>query len=241
MVNVRNVVVDAYKMIGDIGDAEALDGTRSVIGTQLLNDVIYQLNLQNFFAFTMQNVEYTITASQSEYSIGVPTVDYPDVDINAQRPSTILRVYYIESFNSLPTEINQVAPQDIFRYRSNADNITTPSYYAYRPDYPLAYIMLDVKPYSGGKFVIVYNKHIPVSDINDIIEVPPEYEAALKYSLAYVLAKRYGKPMEVVVDMQSLRDEMVSVIKNNTVSRTPLVHAINQGNSRQNIYSMGIL
>ena len=47
MLNVRNIVVDAYKMIGDITDNESLDGTRSTVGLQLLNQLVTKLNLDN--------------------------------------------------------------------------------------------------------------------------------------------------------------------------------------------------
>jgi len=239
MVNVRNIVVDAYKMVGDIGDQEALDGTRTVIGVQLLNDLVASLNLEGYFAFTQMNLEHIVTESKMEYTIGIPNVAHPDVDIDAQRPSTIARMYVRDSSSSTPLEVTGVAPADIYRYHRST-GASTPTYYAYRSEYPLGVLSLDVMPTGGSILTVVYNKHIPVTDINDELEMPPEYESSLKFALAYIVAVRYGKPAEVISDMKMLRDESVKVIKANTISRTPLTHILGTRDGGQTIYNMGI-
>lgn len=50
MVSVREVIVEAFRNAGVIQDGEPLDGTKTVTGETLLNDVIAQMTLENFFA-----------------------------------------------------------------------------------------------------------------------------------------------------------------------------------------------
>jgi hypothetical protein len=238
MLNVRNIVVDAYKMIGDISDSESLDGTRSTIGLQLLNQLVTKLNLDNMFAFTMQNVTYQPIATQDTYSIGIPTVAQPTVDINAVRPSNIARLYARQSSNgSSAYEINQVGLQDLPMFSINS--VGMPSYFAYKSTYPLAGIEFDSSLDTSYELIISYNTAIPTLNFNDVLEIPPEYEPALKYGLSVVLAKRYGKPREVIADMLSLRDETYNDIKSNTMVKTNIIHHLENSYGNANVLNRG--
>ena len=181
MLNIRNVVVDAFKMIGEIGDAEALDGTRSVVGLQLLNEQINQLNLDNYFAFTIQNVEFSPSASQLKYSIGVNNRAIPSTsatEINADRPSNIMRMYITESgSNTTNSEVEQVAPQDLALFKSDGGSI--PQYFTYRSNYPLGEIEFSCKlatPYN----VLSKRYGNPPEVVNDMKQLRDESYSAIK-------------------------------------------------------------
>ena len=239
MLNVRKVIVDAYKMIGDIGDNEALDGTRTVTGETLLNEMVTQLNLDNYFAFTMQNLEFTPTSTEMSFTIGIPDVSFPDVDINATRPSNITRLY--AKYNASDTtayEITQVGLHDLPMFTVESSSL--PSHFAYKSSYPHGEIHFS-NDWSGNYSMIVsYNVAIPTLDINDQINtIPPEYEPALKYGLAVLLAKRYGKPREVIVDMTSLRDDAYKKIKDNTQRKLPFIAHMGAKSGFDNVLNRG--
>lgn len=237
MLNVRNLVVDAFKTIGEIGDNESLDGTRTSIGLQLLNEVVTQLNLDNYFAFSMQTVEYTTIASQKEYTIGIaPNPSYTS-DIIADRPANINRLYIKNNQgNTVRGEVNQLSLQDLPLVENDA--VSTPSHFSYKSTYPLGTIVFNSKPVGGQKVVIVYTKPIPQLGINDTAEIPYEYEPALKYALSYILSKRYGNPVDVIAAMKELRDEALLNIKNNTQRKSfDILHLGNDGLG-QNIYNL---
>jgi hypothetical protein len=237
MLNVRNTVVDAFKMIGEISDSEALDGTRATVGVSLLNQMITRLNLDNMFAFTMQNVSFTPTATSRSYSIGLPTPSYPNPDINSQRPPTIARLYAKpKSSVAASYEVQALGLQDLPLFSSEGSG--APIYYAYKSSYPLGSIELSCS-LQGYDLIVCYNTSIPEVSFNEILEIPPEYEPALKYGLAVVLAKRYGKEREVIHDMTSLRNEAYSDIKNNTVTKTHIMHHLDTNVSNDNIMSRG--
>jgi hypothetical protein len=237
MLNVRNVVVDAYKMIGDIADSEALDGTRSTVGVDLLNQMITKLNLDNMFAFTMQNVNFTPSSSKRSYTIGLPTVAHPTVDINAPRPSNITRLYAKPTSNIAASyEVNKIGLQDLPIFSTEGSG--APLYFAYNSTYPHASIELS-SDLSGYDLVICYNTAIPSVQFNDILEIPPEYEPALKYGLAVILAKRYGKEREVIADMSSLRDETYEDIKNNTINKTNITHHLDGFTKADSVMNRG--
>ena len=130
MLNVRNLIVGAYKECGDISDNEALDGNRANIGLQLLNELIAKMNLENFFSYMIDTVQYTPTVSQYEYTIGRTSASYPTVDIDIDRPSNLLRVY--TKFNptgSVAQELTLVAPQDLTMFVQDSSSL--PTYAAY--------------------------------------------------------------------------------------------------------------
>lgn len=243
MLNVRTTVVDAFKMIGAINDAESLDGTRTTIGTELLNELISQLNLDNFFASSITTATLIPVVSSGEYTIGIdPDPLATPADIASPRPATIMRGYYSYQQNSVKTEMYQVAPQDIGRFQQAQQTSGVPVYFTYISDYPYGIIRLSCKLMANAQLTLTYNKALPVVGINDNLPVPPEYQPALKHSLAYVLANRYGAPQEVIAGMKNLREESHAMIKRNTLARTPLIHELggpNGWNQAPNVYNFG--
>ncbi len=236
MLNVRNLVVDSFKMIGEIGDQEALDGTRTLVGIQLLNELISQLNLDNYFAFTMQNHEYVVTEAKKDYTIGVPTTSADTTDINIDRPANITRLYIkSQGQESILGESMQVSLQDLPLF----DNSSTsaPCAFAYQSTYPFSKLVFNSKPVVGQKIVMVFPKQLPQLTVNDVAEIPYEYEPALKYGLSYLLAKRYGNPPEVIADMKGLRDEAYTNIKENTQRKAGDILHVQSMISGRNIYN----
>jgi hypothetical protein len=243
MISVRNIVVDAYKFIGAIADHEALDGTRTAVGVQLLNDIVSGYNLDNFFAFAPQEVKYFTSASQESYTIGVaPTSAYASADIVAERPSNIMRAYFRYKDAATPIEINQVATQDLNKFAVSNIAIGAPVFFSYTSEYPYGRLRFNVKPFAGVRLDLIYTKNFPTFDINDIAAIPPEYEPALKYSLAYLIACRYGTDADTVTTCKMLRDEACTRVKKNTMTKTPLVHMMQESawGNKFNIMNFGI-
>ncbi len=234
MLNVRNLIVDTYQMLGHIADNESLDGTRTNVGLQQLNEVVAQMNLKNYFAFTSMSHEHAVTESKKEITVGVPTTSSDVTDVNIVRPCSITRLY-IKTGNSVLNEVRQVSLQDLPMFERNGGGI--PSAFSYQSTYPYAKIVLDIKPTSNHSLIICYNEQLPIFKINDVAAIPYEYETSLKYSLAYILAKRYGDAVETVEDMRRLRNESIDLIEENTVRKSEAVlHAGNE--SFNNIYSV---
>lgn len=240
MLDVRNLIVDSYKMIGEIGDQEALDGTRSTVGLQLLNEQIAMLNLDNYFAFTLQTVTFVPTESKTSYTIGLntgtPLTSGTEIDVD--RPANIIRGY-IRSNGSYSTnlEVQQISPQDLPMF--TIAGTSTPTFFTYRSTYPLGTIDFNCKLSTLDDVVFVFSKPMPIFAFNDIAEIPYEYEPAIKYGLAYLLANRYGNPVEVISDMKRLRDEAYTVIVQNTQAKTPAHIHFAQGMGNRNIKNMG--
>lgn len=234
MLNVRNLVVDAFKMIGEIGDQEALDGTRTLVGVQLLNELISQLNLDNYFAFTQMTHEHTISESKKSYTLGVPTTSGDTTDINIDRPANITRMY-IKTGDNVVAEARQVSLQDLPMFDKSGSGI--PCAFSYQSTYPYSNIIFDIKPNTQHKLVMVYPKTLPILTVNDVAEVPYEYEPAIKYGLSYLLAKRYGNPVEVIADMKGLRDEAYALIRENTQRKSEAILHV-QGSFGDNIYNV---
>jgi len=223
MVNVRNVIVEAYRMAGLLSDGQALDGTQSLIGLNQLNSMVSALNLEGFFASSLVQLEYTPVEAKLSYTIG--TQDDPlwaVPDINAVRPSHLRRVYIAYTGYGVPMELPLVGPQDIYQFRPSQTSVGAPRFAAYLSNYPYGEIQFNIAPSAGFALFIIYNKAIPVAAFNDNLLVPPEYTPALTYGLAYLLAQRNGRPGEVLAGMQQLRHEAYQQIRDNVLQNTPL-------------------
>lgn len=237
-VPVRSIIVDAFRVIGDLNDATQLDGTRTVIGEQALNGVVAKLNLDNMFSFTQYNLEHTLLANTRSLSIGDDPLT--PADVTAQRPAFVKRVYYRTSSQGTPYEVPLLATQDIPMIARSSGTVGTPAGCAYFSDYPNGRLEFDTDLAAGTRLTVCYNRAIPSVTINDQLQIPAEYLEALKMSLAYVLAVRYGKPIETVQLVKGLRAEFLDPIKANTQAKTPYIHhTMAQDAQASTIYSGG--
>jgi len=227
MVSVRNVIVEAYRMVGMLSDGQALDGTQSLVGVQLLNNMVGSLNLEGFFASSMVQLAFTPTVSKLSYTIGIQEGAYPPPDISAQRPSHLRRVYAAYAASGVPMELPIVGAQDIYQFMPSQTAVGVPRFCAYLSNYPYGEIQFNVQPSVAFQFFVCYNKAIPRAEFDDSLVLPPEYQPALTYGLSYVLAQRNGRPAEVVAGMMQMREEAYNQIRTNVLNSTPLTAHLN--------------
>lgn len=241
MITAREVIIEAYREIGSITDAQSLDGTRYEIGVSLLNQVISQLNIEGYIASTMVQLLFVPTTQQLEYTMGVQGTNPVAPDISTQRPAAIRKVYYQYGTTSMPIEVPIVSQQDIWGFVQSTLVQGLPTFCSYRSDYPYGVLMFNCQPMAGASFRIVYDKAIPEVSENTTLEIPPEYRPALVHSLGYLLAVRNGRTSEVVVGLQSLRDEALDLIQRCFLVKTPLGNQLkNLGTSGPSIWNFGV-
>lgn len=235
---VRNVIVDAYRFINDISDISQLDGNRTQIGQQLLNDIISQMNLNAQFAFMIDSVEYQPIDSKLYYTIGLDPNMVVPADIQISRPSSILNLFVFDNQNNTQGQVEQVQFNLLFNYRNQTDGNSIPSLFSYASSYPFSRIEFDTPLSTNYRLVLTYNKNIEPVDINDDVPIPPEYEPSLKYQLALLLAIRYGKEPEMIGNLNKLATDSIKAITANTINKTFLMRDFTRSTSVNNIYTM---
>jgi hypothetical protein len=192
-ITVRNLISDGLVAIrvGSIGDP--IDGDISNIAVNELNSAISMLNMDDYFLFQNTTLEFNPSASNYSYSIGLSG------DIVSERPLRIMKAYYAQSNTSVYNDnMFQIAVQDIYGKRNQLTSVSSPVYYAYDAGLPNGNIMFDSKPFPNSKITLVIKKSIPQVTINSVLDIPDEYEDALKWTMCETLAGRFGKPVELL-------------------------------------------
>lgn len=192
-ISVRNLISDALVAIRVAAIGEPIDGDIGQIAVNELNGTISMLNLDDYFLFQNTITEFFPSASQLSYSIGLSG------DIVTERPIRIMKAFY--SQNNLSTYNDgmfQIAVQDIFGKRNQILNIAAPTFFAYDVGLPNGSVFFDSKPFINSKITLITKKEIPQVDINSTLDIPNEYQDAIKWTLCETLAGRFAKPQELL-------------------------------------------
>ena len=242
MLNVRQIVLEANRIVGNIQDGEELDDVNTSVS--ILNEIIGSMNTENFFASQQiivegngnGKIEMTIGPKQfDENGQELPPEDQPDIE--AERPQNIIQMYVGGRLEVMAGKLIQVSLADIPMFQVNY-GCGLPSRFAYQSSYPLAKIILDLPMSPQWFYRIVYCKQIPKVGINDELEIPNEYQPALTWLLAKNLCARYMVPDSVYARVSSVCADYVHAIKQNTHMKTP-IHAWFEDGFGSNILNRG--
>jgi hypothetical protein len=75
-VTARQLIVDAYGLIGVAADGESLTSDNALLGFRILNDLVDSYVTQPLTMLSLDRLTHTITANVADYTIG------PGGDIN---------------------------------------------------------------------------------------------------------------------------------------------------------------
>ena len=222
MINVRDVIEDAYAAIGGLGDGVTLDGKRAKIGERYLNQVVAALNLNGFFAFQQTTLDFVANATKCRFKIGpIQPEGEEQPDIVAQRPAAVTSVFVGANPNVMSSEVILVNQAQMPGFAIE-DNDGRPWRCCYISSYPLGELWFDLKVPEGWTMRICFARTLPEMKINDELPIPSEYQGALTYSLAFALTARYQVPPEVKADIKEKRDFFVDPIRSACATRTPV-------------------
>lgn len=228
MLNVRQVVLEANRNIGNIQDGEELDDVNTSVS--ILNELVASMNTENFFASQQiivrgtgkNKTDLTIGPKQFDEQ-GQPLPDEEQPDIEAERPQNIIQLYAGARPQIMAGRLAQVSLADMPLFQCGY-GYGMPSRFAYESTYPLGRIVFDLPFSSQWWFAICYCKQLPKVTINDELPIPPEYQPALTWMLAKNLCVRYMLPNDVYQRVEKTCSEFVHAIKQNSHMKTP-IHA----------------
>lgn len=234
-----NVPGTAQTPLGIINLALKISGVLGVGQTALaedVNDAFLTLNMmlsqwqnKRWLVWHLITVSYTSTGAES-YTVG------PGQQYNlAERPDRLEAAFFRQLIPSTPNQIDY--PLEIISARETYNNIALktltsfPSYIFYDSGYPVARIYPWPLPQAN-----LYSVHITVkaplknfTSLTQAINLPPEYNAALLYSLAARLRPAYQLPPEPSII--ALAKDALAVIRgsNAQIPRLQLPADLNRG------------
>lgn len=177
------------------------------IGLIALNDMILSWSADQINVPVIISGSFALSAGTSSYTIG------SGGDISTVRPTEIKKGVYIRDTDSMDHPIRLITREQ-YKAISNKTLSARPTSLYYEPSYPLGTIYFDRSP--ADIETVYYDSLKPLTaitaaNIDTALALPPEYQLALKFNLAIVLAPEYAdiKIPEFVVETAKKSKEAI--------------------------------
>jgi len=205
---VTDIISDALEITGMKSPNEDLQTAWENVGLRRINSIIDGWNVDKIKGYGVQELEYSLTPSQSVYTIG------PSGDFYAeQRPVKIEYAYTLDS-SDVKHRIEIVDYQTFHQQDYQKVDASYPYYMWYNPLYSDGEINLYPTPTSGYTIHLdVYFGFLLYAGGTDNINLPQGYEKLLTYQLAVDLCSHRGKevPRQVYRTLKDIEQNIDAV------------------------------
>ena len=186
MSNPRSIIKGAFRSLGRLGRGRDLTGDESTDGLELLNQLIASWKGEGLLLPYRTTEQLTYSTSKISYTIG------SGGDFNTVRPVQTVDAFHRDgtgvdySMDQMNLrEFNNIAYKNVGKY---------PERYYYEPEYPLGKIHFDYLPDTGLTLhLISMNEVTAFADLTTTINLPSEYDKALRSNLAVDWAPDFGQ------------------------------------------------
>jgi hypothetical protein len=210
MVTPLDIVTQSLKKAGvlGVGQTPLAEDTNDAFCD--LNDMIAQWARKRWLMWHLLDVALVSTGAMS-YTVGVGG------DFNTPRPDRLEAAFFRQIVPSQPNQIDY--PLELIESREAYNNIalkslsTFPTSIFYDADYPTGTIYPWPVPQAT-----IYEIHLTLKDtlaqfttLNQVINMPPEFVAAMKFNLAIRLRQSYQLPVDIA--LVGLAKDSLAVIR----------------------------
>lgn len=211
MAAVIDIINQALKDLGVIGDGQTANDEQITGAFVTLNQLLGQWQAESLQVYAQTVSSFTPTGAAS-YTVGAGGA------VNIARPVRIDAAVFRSGGVDYPLEV-MLSRADYERIGSKAES-GLPCALFYEASYPLGTLYLYPQP-TGGEVRLTVRTQLPAYlTAADNLAVPPEYELALRYSLAELLSAENQTPLRP--DVAQLAKRARFILKRNNV-RIPLL------------------
>ena len=209
MTTALDIINLSLKSAGVLGAGQTAAAEDVNDALTVLNFMIGQWNRKRWLVFHLVDISCPCTGALS-YTVG------PGQSFNVPRPDRLEAAFFRQVIPSNPNQIDY--PLEILQAREDYNNIALkalnsfPSYIFYDAAFPIGYVYPWPVPSN------LYEVHITVKEtlasfptLTTVINLPPEYYAALLYNLTVRLLALYKLPADAVTI--ALAKEALNVIR----------------------------
>lgn len=191
-----DIITLALKTANVVGVGQTPSAEDTNDSFNLLNMLMAQLQRRRYFIYNLQTTSFPANGAQS-YTVG------PGGNFNIPRPAKIESAYFRLN-STAPTPVDY--PLEVLRAQEDYSRISLknlnafPRYAFYDMAYPVGNLF--VWPLPNSQYTIFINTMLQLqqfSTVNDVINLPPEYFAALMWNLVVELYDFYGLPQNPTV------------------------------------------
>jgi hypothetical protein len=200
---VKSLLERAMRIQGVLGKGEEPDAEDLDVYLEALNDMLDSWNTERLFVHKIVRTVYALTAGDDDYTIGVGG------DFNAARPTKIERAGLILANTSPGYEI----PLEVFTNQRWADVVVkeqdgTPCGVWDDGGFPLRTLHVSPVPTAGDSLALYTWAQLPqtaLTNVNEVLDLPPGYRRAIVYGLAVEMAAEDGKPLREEIAAVAIR------------------------------------
>ena len=215
MSNARSIIKGALRSIGKISRGRDMGSEQEQDGLELLNQLIASWKGEGL------TMPFRTTETFSYSGLGLsPSTSYTigsGGDFNTVRPIKIIDAFHRDTSDS-DYAMREMTLQE-FNDISYKPVGTYPDRYYYEAEYPLGKLHFDYQPSTNLTLHLVTLKEITAfADLTTAIDLPAEYDRALRTNLAVELAPDYGQTVSPEL-MYSATESKANLKRLNSANR----------------------
>ena len=209
MININQLIQNAYTSIGIVGDGQAVNGTKAKVAELEINNLLGDLNLQEYI---LDNIKSFDVDASKTITIGENTA----CTINHKPPATIRSVSLDRTGKHTPL-LNANIEAVNRNYKSGLASLFT-----YQIEYdPALNIMVGKITLDGSrasKYKVIFLDDFENVTINDVLYLHDKYNSLILNGLCYKLAIRFKRTEYIPIykgEFESCKDLIKSVNSSN--------------------------
>jgi hypothetical protein len=227
MATVTSIVKLSLKDSGVIYGTETPTDSEMQDALSTLNQMMAMWRTQSLAVYCQKQETITVTSAAS-YSIG------PAGDLNIERPVNIDAMYW--RLNGVDTPLIPLHSFEDYQDIQVKTLEGTPNAFYYRPASPQGQLFVWPIP-NAGSLVLTMRIPMPVyTTIQDDIDLPPEYEGAIRWNLAAQLCSTFGMPITAEIERYAKQYKRALKITNTQLKTMRMPDAV-QSTTMYNIRS----
>lgn len=193
-----DLITAAFRLIGVTSQGNALGSEDAQNGLQALQMMLERWSAETPALSAISRLSTTLTANKADYTIG------SGADIDTDRPTRIEGAF-VRDANGNDYQLYRLDPAQYRSITAKSNTSSRPEYFWYNPEYPNGKLFLWPVPDSGGEtlFLDLLQPLQSFTSLTDAVNLPPEYQSAIKFHLAIELAPEYGIMPNKVVALQA--------------------------------------
>lgn len=186
MSTVLDLVSRSLRILGVIATSEVPSGAAGADALATLNSILDQWACEGLMSYSSTSGVYSVS------SVGSYTIGPSGATITAQRPIKIESAYWRGS-DGIDNKL-EIIPSAKYQEIAIKTTSSIPQYLWYNATSPSGTITLWPIPSEAGSLGITQRTQIAkYTAITDTVTLPPGYESALHYALAFEIASEHGK------------------------------------------------
>lgn len=251
---VKDMVLQAYKDCNLVGDGMTMTGAQLSTGIDIMNRLSDLYNQQEFLPFTQRRTRVSANGAHCIvlYDSSDTTWELPDDDEARQTSYAEIAISSIPvAISSMSykigimwTEIKRTGFADLQNYIIE-NNTSLPNVFSYIrrtyvDDNDVEHCYGEIWLNIGSQFQlqIVYNKKLPIYDINSVFSAPgQEYEQLFTAGIAKELCRQNGISDSITNSMAVRESEAIGLIKNTNSSSHMITYGDGGSSTWYNILS----